>query len=188
MAKHGPLARALSDSSVVIYLRGQTRVTILLTSSGNAIRGPLGVHQAVRKRYWFYGAEYRLEAQLDYLERLRKIREDELARFVAGLEMPVQFRPKPRIELPPYDPSRQEFRILDHVRPARTLSGNYWARCPSCAQQGRDQSGDNLPISIADPRKYRCWAGCIKEMIRAALGHLVPFGRQGHAISVSKAQ
>jgi len=102
-------------------------------------------------RYWFYGAEYRLEAQLDYLERLRKIREHELARFISGLEMPVQFRPKPRIELPPYGPSRQEFRILDHDRPARTLSGNYWARCPSCTQQGRDQSGDNLAISIADP-------------------------------------
>jgi hypothetical protein len=188
MAKHDPLARDLSDSSVVIYLRGQTRVTILLTSSGNAIRGPLGVHQAVRKRYWFYGAEYRLEAQLDYLVRLRKIREGELARFVAGLEMPVQFRPKPRIELPPYDPSLQEFRILDHVRPARTLSGNYWAGYPSCAQQGRDQSGDNLAISIADPRKYKCWAGCTKEIIRAALGHPVPFGRQGRAISVSKAQ
>ncbi|MFL6302163.1 MAG: TOTE conflict system archaeo-eukaryotic primase domain-containing protein [Candidatus Sulfotelmatobacter sp.] len=138
---------------------------------GNAIRGPLGVHQAVKKRYWFYGADYRVEAQLDYVERLRKIKEDEIARFTAGLEMPVQFRPKPRIDLPPYDPSRREFRILDHVRPARKLSGNYWTRCPSCAQQGRDQSGDNLAISIADPRKYKCWAGCTKEMIRSALGH-----------------
>jgi hypothetical protein len=138
---------------------------------GNAIRGPLGVHHAVKKRYWFYGADYRVEAQLDYLERLRKIKEDEIARFIAGLEMPTQFRPKPKIDLPPYDPSRREFRILDHVRPARRLSGNYWTRCPSCAQQGRDQSGDNLAISIADPRKYKCWAGCTKEMIREALGH-----------------
>jgi hypothetical protein len=138
---------------------------------GNAIRGPLGVHRAVKKKYWFYGADYRLEPQLDYLERLRKIKEDEIGRFIAGLEMPIQFRPKPRIELPPYDPSRPEFRILDHVRPARKLSGNYWTRCPSCAQQGHDQSGDNLAISIADLRKYKCWAGCTKEMIRAALGY-----------------
>ena len=104
---------------------------------GNAIRGPLGVHQAVKKRYWFYGAVYRVEAQLDYLERLRKIKEDEIARFIAGLEMPVEFRPKPRTDLPPYDQSRREFRILDHVRPGRKRSGNYWTRCPSCAQQGR---------------------------------------------------
>ena len=138
---------------------------------GNAIRGPLGVHKAAKKRYWFYGADYRVEAQLDYLERLRKIKEDEIARFIAGLEMPAQFRPKPKIDLPRYNPSRREFRILDYVRPGRKLSGNYWTRCPSCAQQGRDQSGDNLAISIADPRKYKCWAGCTKEMIRGALGH-----------------
>ena len=155
---------------------------------GNAIRGPLGIHRSAGKRYWFYGADYRLEAQLDYLERLRKISEEEIARFTAGLEMPAQFRPKPKIELPPYDPSRREFRILDHVRPARTLSGNYWARCPSCAEHGCDQSGDNLAISIADPRKYKCWAGCTKEMIRAALGHPMPVRKQGHAISVSNAQ
>lgn len=155
---------------------------------GNAIRGPLGVHRTAGKRYWFYGADYRLEAQLDYLERLRKITEEQIARFTEGLEMPAQFRPKAKIELPAYDSSRREFRILDHVRPARTLSGNYWARCPSCAQQGRDQSGDNLAISTADPRKYRCWAGCTKEMIRAALGHPMPARRQGHAISASKAQ
>ena len=151
---------------------------------GNAMRGPLGVHKAVKKRYWFYGADYRLEAQLDYLERLRKIKEDEIARFIAGLEMPVQFRLKAKIDLPPYDPSRREFRILDHVRPARKLSGNYWTRCPSCARQGHDQSGDNLAISIADPRKYKCWAGCTKEMIRSALGHPIPSRRQvGHVLS-----
>jgi hypothetical protein len=71
---------------------------------------------------------------------------------------------------PPYDPTRKEFRILDHVRSVRKLSGNYWARCPSCAEQGYDTSGDNLAISVHDPRMYRCWVGCTKEMIRAALG------------------
>jgi hypothetical protein len=138
---------------------------------GNAIRGPLGVHRATGKRYWFYGADYRLEAQLNYLEQLRKITEAEMVRFTDGLEMPPAFRPKPKIELPPYDPTRREFRILDHVRPAHKRSGNYWAQCPSCAQQGHDQSKDNLAISVGDPRKYKCWAGCTKEMIRAALGH-----------------
>lgn len=33
---------------------------------GNAIRGPLGVHRRDGKRYWFYGAGYEFEAQLDY--------------------------------------------------------------------------------------------------------------------------
>jgi hypothetical protein len=138
---------------------------------GNAIRGPLGVHRAADRRYWFYGADYQVPAQLDYLQRLRKITENELSRFVDGLEMPEEFRPKPKVELPPYDPSRREFRILDHVRPMRRRSGNYWTQCPSCAEQGHDHGGDNLAVSVADPRKYRCWAGCTKEMIRAALGH-----------------
>jgi hypothetical protein len=137
---------------------------------GNAIRGPLGVHRGVGRRYWFYGADYKLDKQLHYLECLKKITEPEMADFIKGLEMPEEFRPKPKVELPPYDPTRREFRILDHVKVVRRRSRNYWTRCPSCAQIGRDKSGDNLAISIADPRKYRCWAGCSKEMIRAALG------------------
>jgi hypothetical protein len=153
---------------------------------GNAIRGPLGLHRSAKKRYWFYGADYRLGAQLDYLERLRKITQAEMLGFIDGLEMPQEFRPKPRIELPPYDPTRREFRILDHVRPARKRSGNYWTQCPSCAQQGHDASEDNLAISIADPRKYKCWAGCTKEMIRAAVGHPIRVRRQfEYAASVS---
>ena len=156
---------------------------------GNAIRGPLGVHRATVKRYWFYGADYHVEAQLSYLERLRKITEPEMVRFITGLEMPKEFRRKPTIELPPYDPTRREFRILDHVRPTCKRSGNYWTQCPSCAEQGRDQGGDNLAISVADPRKYKCWAGCTKEMIRAALGHPIRVRRQvGNEFSVSDAR
>lgn len=145
---------------------------------GNAIRGPLGVHRATGKRYWFFGADYKVEAQLRYLERLRKITEPELVRFVTGLEMPEEFRPKPKVDLPPYDPMRREFRILEHVQARSKRSGNYWTRCPSCAERGGDQSEDNLAISVADPRKYRCWAGCTKEMIRAALGHPIPIRRR----------
>jgi hypothetical protein len=153
---------------------------------GNAIRGPLGIHRATGRRYWFYGADYRLDAQLDYLERLRKITESEIGRFINGLEMPEEFRPKPKVELPPYDPTRPQFRILDHVRPTSRRGGNYWARCPSCAEHGRDRCGDNLAVSISDPRKYKCWAGCTKEMIRAAVGHpirvrrLVEYGISAH--------
>src|SRR5882724_8711107 len=137
---------------------------------GNAIRGPLGIHRAAAKRYWFYSADYRLEAQLGYLSSLRKITEQEMTRFVAGLSMPEEFQPRSRAVLPPYDPNRREFRILDHVGSVRRRSGNYWTKCPSCAEQGRDRSGDNLAICVADPRKYKCWAGCTKEMIRAAVG------------------
>jgi hypothetical protein len=65
---------------------------------------------------------------------------------------------------------RAEFRILDYVRATRKDGRNWTARCPSCAQIGRDLSGDNLAIKIKNPRFYRCWAGCTKEEIRAALG------------------
>jgi TOTE conflict system primase-like protein len=140
---------------------------------GNAIRGPLGIHRGAGKRYWFYAADYKIEAQLAYLERLKKITETEMLRFIAGLEMPEEFRPRPKVEPPPYDPNRREFRSLDFVRVGPTRSGNSWTRCPSCAQQGKDRSGDNLAISVADPRKYKCWAGCTREMIREALGRPV---------------
>jgi hypothetical protein len=141
---------------------------------GNALRGPLGIHRGAGQRYWFYGADYRLEAQIDYLLRLKKITEEEMGRFVEGLEMPPELEARSKPEVSDYRPSvtpnRKEFRILDHVKVRRKMSGNYWAQCPSCAQQGRDRAGDNLAILIADPRFYKCWAGCRKEEIRAALG------------------
>lgn len=62
------------------------------------------------------------------------------------------------------------FQILEHVRVKRKASNNWWTQCPSCAKQGHDRSGDNLAISVGDPRFYKCWAGCTKEMIREALG------------------
>jgi hypothetical protein len=146
---------------------------------GNAIRGPLGIHRGAGKRYWFYGADYKIDAQLSYLERLKKITEAEMLSFIAGLEMPEEFRPRPKVELPHYDPNRREFRILDFVRVGRRRSGNYWTRCPSCAQQGKDRSADNLAISVVDPRKYKCWAGCTRDMIRGALGRPISARRAG---------
>src|SRR5271157_2607555 len=38
---------------------------------GNAIRGPLGIHRGANRRFWFYGADYTLEEQIAYLNRLR---------------------------------------------------------------------------------------------------------------------
>jgi hypothetical protein len=140
---------------------------------GNAIRGPLGIHRGANRRYWFYGADYDLEEQVAYLKRLRKLTEEELRRFIAGKTMPAEFRRDVRSEQATvgyFSPGRPEFRILDHVGEVRKVGRNYITRCPSCAEAGHDRSGDNLAVRIDDPRFYKCWAGCTKEMIREALG------------------
>jgi hypothetical protein len=140
---------------------------------GNAIRGPLGIHRGANRRYWFYGADYDLEKQMAYLKRLRKVAEKELRRFIAGKTMPADLvrQPfSPETAAPPAEPGRPEFRILDHVGNVRKVGRNYVTRCPSCAEAGHDRSGDNLAIRIDDPRFYKCWAGCTKEMIREAVG------------------
>jgi hypothetical protein len=144
--------------------------TVPVKEFGNAIRGPLGIHRGTGRRYWFYGADYTLEAQIAYLSRLKRITDREMAAIVAGLKMPEEFVTRSTAPLPPQDPARREFRILDHVTVRRTQGRNYWTRCPSCAGLGRDRTGDNLAIAIGDPRKYKCWAGCSKEMIRSSLG------------------
>jgi hypothetical protein len=144
---------------------------------GNAIRGPLGIHRGANRRFWFYGADYTLEAQIEYLNGLRKVTEEELRRFIAGKELPqapFPARAARNVALGrPNRNDRSEFRILDHVRKVRKVGRNYVARCPACADSGHDRSGDNLAILIEDPRFYKCWAGCTREMIRAALGHPV---------------
>jgi len=142
---------------------------------GNAIRGPLGIHRGVGRRFWFYGADYSLEAQVSYLLRVKRITEAEMLRFVSGVELPREVSLAKKPSLKPYTADgngpRREFSILEHVSGRkRRIGRNYFTRCPSCARQGRDKSGDNLAICIADPRKYKCWAGCRKEEIRAALG------------------
>ena len=147
---------------------------------GNAIRGPLGIHRGAGKRFWFYGADYRLDAQISYLTRVRRITEEEMHRFVAGIETP----PEPEPAHTQFARSatltgnnRKEFSILEHITGKKRKTGrNYFTRCPSCARQGRDKTGDNLAICIADPRKYKCWAGCGKEEIRAALGYPIRYG------------
>jgi len=147
---------------------------------GNAIRAPLGVHWGAREsrgwRYWFYGADYTLGDQLAYLNGLPKVPEDHLRRMIEGKEVLPQFAQRAcRAEVPKYFASKPgEFRILDHVRVARQVGRNWVARCPSCAAVGHDKSGDNLAIAVDEPRKYCCWAGCTKEMIRTALGRPIP--------------
>jgi hypothetical protein len=141
---------------------------------GNAIRGPLGIHRGANRRFWFYGADYTLEDQVGYLNRLRKVTEEELQRFIAGKERPEpDFSPRrERVTstLRKTGNARSEFHILEHIGTVRKVGRNYVTRCPACAESGHDRSGDNLAILIKDPRFYKCWAGCTKEMIRAALG------------------
>jgi hypothetical protein len=141
---------------------------------GNAIRGPLGIHRGAKRRFWFYGADYTLDAQMAYLNRLRKLTETELQAFIAGKEVPAAAPERHLLTKRAMErlgrPMRPEFRILDHVGKVRKVGRNYVGRCPACADSGHDRSADNLAILIQDPRFYKCWAGCTKEMIRAAVG------------------
>jgi hypothetical protein len=140
---------------------------------GNAIRGPLGIHRGAGMRFWFDGADEDLEKQMCYLKSLPKMTREQLARLIAGKAMPprlLPLEPKAEVEARRHM-SGHEFRFLDHIHtPLHTNGQNNVTRCPSCAEEGHDRSGDNLSISIEDPRKYICWAGCTRDMIRAAVG------------------
>jgi hypothetical protein len=133
----------------------------------------LGIHRGAAQRFWFDGADEDLEKQMCYLNSLPKMTGDQLARLIAGKAIPLQPAPQepkagPATRRPTGGP---EFRILDHISTKlRTVGHNNITRCPSCAEDGHDSSGDNLSISIEDPRKYICWAGCTRDMIRAAVG------------------
>ncbi len=152
---------------------------------GNAIRGPLGIHRGAGQRFWFGRANEDLVSQMRYLNSLPKMTRDQLARLIAGNAIPPQIQlSEPRPETVKWRPRcGQEFRILDHITTKlRTVGNNTFTRCPSCAEGGHDRSGDNLSISIEDPRKYICWAGCTSDMIRAAVGCARPiqYGQYGH--------
>ena len=147
---------------------------------GNAIRGPLGIHRTISARFWFYGADYSLDHQLAFLKRVTKLSEEQLAALLQKLGQPAEPE-KQEINAAPrwqYPIPQRQFQILDHVQARRKTGRNWITRCPSCAAAGRDKSGDNLAISIDEPQKYICWAGCSKEMIRVALGCAIPEKRE----------
>jgi len=141
---------------------------------GNAIRGPLGIHRAIGVRYWFYGADYSFTNQLAYLSRLKKLSDEQLKDLIEKIGRPAEQPVPVSIRILPSGGSRSSFQILEHVDARRKIGRNWVTRCPSCAAVGRDNGGDNLSISVSEPQKYKCWAGCSKEMIRAALGHSIP--------------
>ena len=142
---------------------------------GNAIRGPLGIHRGAAQRFWFDGADEDVGVQMSYLNSLPKMTRELLARLIAGKTAPAQLvspqpTPEPNIFTHSASPG---FRILDHITTELHRMGhNNVTRCPSCAEEGHDTSGDNLSISVEDPRKYICWAGCTRDMIRAAVARL----------------
>jgi hypothetical protein len=159
---------------------------------GNAIRGPLGIHRGAAQRFWFEGAGEDLENQMGYLNSLPKMTGEQLARLIAGKAIPLQLpSPEPKVEPVIWRlTGGPEFRILDHINTKlRTVGQNNVTRCPSCAEEGHDRSGDNLSISVEDPRKYICWAGCTRDMIRAAVGYRRPiqhaqYGQKKEALNV----
>ncbi len=135
---------------------------------GNAIRAPLGIHRAAGRRYWFYGADYNLAEQMAYLKRLPKVSSNQLQKLIVGKALPPPLAGRDIAEDPaiprPAVKGGREFRILEHIDTKLRKAGrNYVTRCPSCAQAGHDRSGDNLAISIEEPLKYLCWAGCTGE-------------------------
>jgi hypothetical protein len=142
---------------------------------GNAIRAPLGIHRGAGERFWFYGANYDLESQMCYLKRLPKVSGEQLQRLVAGKTLRHGISEREVRQDATWQKRGQstgrEFRILEHITTKlRKVGRNYVTQCPSCAAAGHDRAGDNLAVRIDDPRFYRCWAGCPKEMIREALG------------------
>jgi hypothetical protein len=147
---------------------------------GNAIRGPLGVHRRTNMRYWFYDAAKTIRQQMDYLRKLERLTPATLSKLTEGLVIPEHLRPRPEVVLPPPDPTRREFRILEHLHTRLIRRGrDYRTQCPSCALKGEDKDGKRLAILIADARTYRCWAGCTKEEIRAAVGCPIQQRRAG---------
>ncbi|MGH9435651.1 MAG: TOTE conflict system archaeo-eukaryotic primase domain-containing protein [Terriglobia bacterium] len=142
---------------------------------GNAIRGPLGIHQGAGERFWFYGANYDLESQMSYLRRLPKVSGAQVKRLVAD-QLTAMEAAEREARAKGEQPKRshsggREFQILEHLSTKlRKVGRNYVTQCPSCAAAGHDRAGDNLAVRIEDPRFYLCWAGCTKEMIREALG------------------
>jgi hypothetical protein len=110
---------------------------------------------------------------MEYLRSLRRVSESQLKALIGEL----QSEPEPGTRRPSYSGSaRAFFQILNYIEERHQVGRNWVAQCPSCAAVGHDRARDNLSVSIEEPWKYLCWAGCTKEQIRAALGRPVRGG------------
>jgi hypothetical protein len=111
---------------------------------------------------------------MKYLSELRRVTERQLSKLIVGLGFEEE-KPSPQpLTATRFD--RTHFHILDHLNREglRRVGRNWVTQCPSCAAAGRDRSKDNLAISVEEPSKYLCWAGCTNIQIRAALGAPAP--------------
>jgi len=168
-----PIKRAGDEDGIEVFPRQEE---LAPGKFGNQMRGPLGVHRATLRRYWFYGAAQTLDDQLAFLTSARKLTAIELQRFTAGMTLPEEYaRPRVDPSAVSYEVKGHEFRILDYVRVTEKEGSDYRALCPSCGPKG-DPKAHHLAVSIAEPWKYRCWYGCTKQMIRAAVGRPIPKG------------
>jgi hypothetical protein len=165
-----PIKRSANEEGIEVFPRQEE---LAPGKFGNQIRGPLGVHRATLRRYWFYGADPTLDTQLAFLKSVKKLTPDELHRFTLGMKLPEEFARQPVEVKANHQPSGNEFRILDYVTVTSRESSDYRAQCPSCGPKN-DPKAHHLAISIAEPWKYRCWYQCTKEMIRAAVGRPIP--------------
>ena len=112
--------------------------------------------------------------QLIIAPLLRRVTESQLSKLIAGLEINEE---SPRFQpLTSSQIDRKSFQILDRLdrTQLRRVGRNWITQCPSCAAAGRDRGKDNLAISVEEPLKYLCWAGCTNIQIRAALGAPTP--------------
>jgi hypothetical protein len=134
------------------------------------------------KRYWFYGANYGIDAQLQYLSNLPKVSRERLQQFsetAPPMHLATGETPQPVHRYGFMTQPGLIFHILDYVKILRTDARNHWTQCPSCAAGGRDTSRDNLAISVDEPLKYRCWAGCRRR--RSAEPWVTLYARAGHS-------
>lgn len=91
---------------------------------GNAIRGPLGVHRAANRRYWFYGAPYELHAQMEYLGSLRRVTEQQVRDLISTVPPDPEPQPPRRVQ---YKLDQPRFAILNYIETRRRVGRNWVA-------------------------------------------------------------
>lgn len=133
---------------------------------GNGLRGPLGIHRKVKKRFWFRDAAPVLASQFSYLRTLPRLTRAKLDELNASMTMPddLIYKPPPPPILTTPVSIFDKFDIRRYTtEPRRKASskGDYFTRCPACASIGRDTTGDNLhitPVGGVDPPIFYCQA------------------------------
>jgi hypothetical protein len=130
------------------------------------MRGPLGVHRKVMRRFWFRDAEPEIEAQFAYLRQLPRCSRRVMDTLTYGMDMPEDLVPSPipaRIGPPPKGQFDIRFYIEVPRRKYRSKEGiSYHVQCPSCAASGLDTGRDNLHVTeqAAGPPVFYCFARC----------------------------